>query len=61
MLDDGADGGIIWIEFLSEIPGGLQVDDVVVGKFLALKLAALATPTPEPSEYMAAFWCGFSP
>ena len=49
------------VEFLREIPRRLQVDDVVVGKFLALQLAALATPTPEPSEYMAAFWCGFSP
>ena len=41
VLDDGADGGLVRIEFLGEIPGGLQVDDVVVGKFFALKLAGV--------------------
>src|SRR6202007_29987 len=35
VLDDGDD----WpVKFLGKIPGGLQVDDVVVRKFLALKL-----------------------
>ena len=38
VLDDGADG---LIEFLREIPGGLQIDDVVVGKLLALQLAGV--------------------
>ena len=28
-------------EFLGEVPRGLQVDDVVVGKFLALELAGV--------------------
>ena len=38
VLDDGAD----WLrKFLREIPGGLQIDDVVVGKFLALELAGV--------------------
>jgi hypothetical protein len=45
VLDDGADGGGIRIqariEFLRKVPGGLQVDDVVVGKFFALKLAGV--------------------
>src|SRR5579863_5999570 len=38
VLDDGADR---LIEFLCEIPGGLQVDDVVVGEFLALELTGV--------------------
>ncbi len=28
-------------KLLGEVPGGLQVDDVVVGKFLALELAGI--------------------
>ncbi len=38
VLDDGADR---LLEFLCEVPRGLQVHDVVVGKFLALDLAAV--------------------
>ena len=38
VFDDGDDG---LFELLREIPRGLQVDDVVVGEFLALKLAAI--------------------
>ena len=38
VLDDRDDG---LVEFLGEIPRGLQVDDVVVGKFLALELVGI--------------------
>src|SRR5260370_41471347 len=38
VLNDGADG---LVEFLCEIPRGLQIDDVVVGKLFALKLAGI--------------------
>ena len=38
VFDDG-DYGLV--EFLGEIPGGLQVDDVVEGQFLALELAGI--------------------
>ncbi len=38
MLDDGDDR---LLEFLRQIPGGLEVDDVVVGEFLALQLAGV--------------------
>ena len=48
MLDDGAKGivhlGIIdsgIIEFLRQVPRGLQVDDVVIRKFFSLKLARI--------------------
>src|SRR5579871_3632551 len=43
MFDDGADGLVeSWfVEFLGEIPRGLQVDDVVVRKFFALELAGV--------------------
>ena len=58
VLDDGAD----WlVELLRQIPRRLQIDNIVVGKLFALQLAPLATPAPEPSAYIAAFWCGFSP
>ena len=35
MLDDG-DGGLL--EFLHQRPGGVEIDEIVVGKLLALKL-----------------------
>ena len=38
VLDDGDDR---LIKFLGEIPCSLQVDDVVVGEFLALELAGV--------------------
>jgi len=38
VLDDGADGFFV---FLRQIPRGLQVNDVVVGKLLALDLTAV--------------------
>src|ERR1700722_6153442 len=38
VLDDG-DNRLV--EFLCEIPGGLQIDNVVIGEFLALKLAGI--------------------
>ena len=43
MFDDGADRSMEarLVEFLCEIPGGLQVDDVVVGEFLALQLKGI--------------------
>src|SRR5205807_8694282 len=41
VFDDGADRAVVGIEFLSKVPGGLQVDDVVVGKLFALNLACV--------------------
>src|SRR5436305_114012 len=38
VLDDGAER---LIEFLGEVPCGLEVDDVVVGEFFALELAGV--------------------
>jgi len=43
VLDDGADRFVEFrfIKFLGEIPGGLQVDDVIEGKFFSLNLAGI--------------------
>ena len=50
------------IEFLRQGPRRLADRRCCCRKVLCLAVGvALATPAPEPSEYMAAFWCGFSP
>src|SRR5712691_8661783 len=43
VLDDGADGfvEVVLVKFLCPVPGRLHIDEVVVGKFLALNLAGI--------------------
>ena len=45
MLDNGADG---LVEFLGQLPSRLKVDDVVIGKFLALNLAPIGHAAAGP-------------
>ena len=45
VLDDGANG---FVEFLCKIPGGLQINNVVVGELLALQLAGVGDTRARP-------------
>ena len=46
VLDDD-DGG--FVEFLRQLPAGVEIDEVVEAELFALQLRAPAMPRPEPS------------